>query len=149
VLLHGSNPRATPIKTRAALIAIGMGVITAACWPGSGAANVDAGQVTIGAIVPGRLYPGAGEPVILKATNPNSSPVFITSIHLIGISLDDAQPGCNASQFSMAAVLEDAQVPAGAKNYQLPQAGMFVYRDSDGDQDACAGVQLTLKLSSN
>jgi hypothetical protein len=136
------------LKTRAALIAVGMGVITAACWPGSGAANVDARRVTFSAIVQGQVHPGAGEPVILKAANPNASPVFITSIHLIGISLDRSHPGCEPRDFSMADVLEDAQVPPGATEYELPQVGTFLYQDSD-DQGACAGAKLTLKLSSN
>jgi hypothetical protein len=121
---------------------------------GSGSATVGTnGNVTLIATVPAGIAPGTAKPVTFTAANATTSPIFITTVHLVSVVADSDHPGCIVSpslygDFSMADVGESHQVPANATVDPLPTAGSLVYANTAVNQDACKDATLTLTLSS-
>lgn len=136
------------------LVALVVPVAAYAYWTstgtGTGSATVDnpSGSVTLKATVSGALVPGGTAPVALTATNPTSSDVRLATVKLTSVALDAAHSGCNASDFSMADVAENATVVKGASNAALPVQGTLAMANTAANQDACKGATLTLTLSS-
>jgi hypothetical protein len=146
-------------KTRAvaalgAVAVLAIAVVAIAYWTGSGSGTGSAdvgtsGSVSLtGTITPGSA-PGTAEPVSFTAANPSESPVRVTGVHLVSVTVDSAHAACETDDFSMADVTQNHQVPAEATAEALPSDGSLVYANTAVSQDACKGATLTLTLSSS
>lgn len=113
--------RAALVVLLAGVIGAALGGVASAYWTGSGGGS---GSATTGTTValtltPGTpaaaLYPGGQADVVLTASNPNPSPVFITSLALDsaqgtgGFAVDAGHSGC-----AMSALSVTTQTNAGA-----------------------------------
>jgi hypothetical protein len=141
----------------AVLGAVGAVAVTAfavAYWTGGGSGSGSAQVGTVasvtltGAVTPGSA-PGTAEPVTFTAANASASPIKVTKVHLVNITVDGGHAACETADFSMADVAEGHEVPAGATAEPLPNNGSLVYANTAVSQDACKGATLTLTLSSS
>jgi hypothetical protein len=100
---------------------------------------------------PGLLYPGAAaQPIALKLANPNSVPIYVTSLT---VSAQSPSSGCDAStnfrviQSSVSAA-QPVLIPAGNTVTITGSAAPTIQMlNTSANQDACKGVQLTLSYS--
>ena len=135
------------------IAAVAIAGLAYAYWTGSGSGTGTgtagtSGTVTItGAVAPG-ISPGTAEAVSFTAANSSDSPIRVTTVHLESIAVDGAHATCVTSDFTMADVTENHQVPSGATVEPLPVNGSLVYANTAVNQDACKGATLTLTLSS-
>jgi hypothetical protein len=144
-------------KMRIAVGVVALSLVTAgayAYWTGggdgSGSAGVGTnGAVTLVATVDPDIAPGTARDVSFTAGNATASPIYVTTVHLDGVTVDSGHAACETDDFSMADVDQDVQVAAGATIQALPNGGSLVYANTGVDQDACKGATLTLNLSSN
>jgi hypothetical protein len=117
---------------------------------GSGAGTVGtSGTVTLTGTVTGGIAPGLAVPVSFTAANATTSPIQVSTVHLVSIAADSGHATCATADFSMADVTEAQQVPAGATATVLPTNGSLVYTNTAVSQDACKGATLTLTLTSS
>ncbi|WP_282382700.1 hypothetical protein [Arthrobacter sp. AL12] len=141
-------------KTTAALTAafliIGGGAY--AFWSTTGAgtgASTNAqsnGTVVLTATFAPGLTPGASTAVTYTAANPGTSSLRVGTIsHVVSTSA----PLCLPADFTIANVLSDTTVPAGATAFALAGTGTLTFTDTAINQDACKGATITLTLSSN
>jgi hypothetical protein len=105
---------------------------------------------TISGNAPSLLYPGAAALAIpVKLTNPNSVPIFVTSLTVSFV----APSGCSSAWFQIAQSTistTGVQVPANG-SVTLPAPGATAPTiqmvDSHTLQDACKGANLTLSYT--
>jgi hypothetical protein len=137
-----------------AVVVLAIAVAAVAYWTGSGSGTGSGdvgtvGSVTLtGSITPGSA-PGTAEPVSFTAANPSESPIRVTSVQLVSVTADGAHAACETADFTMADIVQNHQVPAGATAEALPNDGSLVYANTAVSQDACKGATLTLTLSSS
>ena len=127
-----------------------------AYWTGGGggsgtaAVGTTSGTVTITATVAQGIAPGTSRAVSFTAANPSSSPIFVTTVHLVSKVADGQHVACAVTDadFTMDDVNVNHEVPALATAESLGTTGSLVYHDTGANQDACKGATLTLTLSS-
>lgn len=142
------------LATLGGLAAVAIAAVAVAYWTGSGSGSGSGavgtnGSVTLtGAVTPGSA-PGTSEPVSFTAANPSNSPIQVTKVHLVSVAADGAHAACKTTDFTMADVTQNHQVPAEATTEALPNNGSLVYSNTEVSQDACKGATLTLTLSSS
>lgn len=136
-----------------AVVAMAVGGLALAYWTttgsgtGSGAVAGGNGVIALAASFDdAALTPGGSLPVAFKASNAGSSDLQVRTV----TTVVTASGTCNASWFSVAPVIEDQTITAGASNVALATDGVLVFADSATvNQDGCKGATLTLTLSSN
>ena len=119
---------------------------------GTGSANVAAsnGTVTLHASIAGpAIVPGADRDVTFTADNGGSSNLWVGTIHLASVTADENHEDCDVSDFSMDDVTSDSMVAAGASAATITGTGSLEFANSDVNQDACKGAEITLHLTSN
>lgn len=134
----------------AALLIIGGGAY--AYWTttsaGTGAApNASSnGTITLTATFAPGLTPGASIPVTYTASNPGTSKLFVGTISHV-VSTSNAL--CLPADFTIANVVSDTTVAAGAFNTPIAGTGSLAFADTAINQDACKGATVTLTLTAN
>ncbi len=138
------------------VLAIGLSAIGAfAYWTttGSGSGNADLatanGTVTLHASAPTQLFPGGSSNVTFTADNPGASNLYVGTIHLASVSVDAGHSTCDTDDFSMADVVSNTVVAAGASGDPVTGTGTLEYANTNVNQDACKGADLTLNLTSS
>ena len=137
-----------------AIVALAAAGAAFAYWTGggSGSGQVEVGTVSTvvltGIIAADQLAPGTEIPVAFTAANSDTSPIFVTTVHLDGVTVDAGHAACETDDFTMVDEAEGHDVPAGATAEALPNDGTLVYANTAVNQDACQGAILTLALSS-
>lgn len=144
----------TRLATLSVVVVLPLPGAAVAYWTGaassSSTANTGAiATVWLTASVPDGITPGGREPVSFTATNPGNSPIHVSRVHLKSISVDRAHASCVTTDFSMADVTENGDIPAGSAAVPLLNDGTLAYADPDVNQDACKGATLTLTLLSH
>jgi hypothetical protein len=147
-----------------------------AAGSGSGSASVGTtANVVLHGTTTGTLYPGTSVTVNLTADNPNSAKAEVGTVQLTGIracsgagstwtgngcsnggtevkACEDLDPGsaadADASDFYMANVAENQELPANSTGNALANAGTLTMNDLTRSQDQCQGVNLYLQLTS-
>lgn len=114
---------------------------------GSGTAG-SGGTVTLTGTVAAGSAPGVSVPVTFKAANATTSPIRVTTVHLVNVTVDAGHSACVTADFTMADVAQGFEVPAGATAAGLPSPGALAYANTAVSQDACKGATLTLALTS-
>jgi hypothetical protein len=132
---------------------------------GSGTGNAQVGTstaMTISATITppaGGLVPGGtAASVAFNVNNPASGNQNVGTVSLSGVQAysDAAHTNnitgtgagqCDTSQFSMAPVTENQDVPSGSTALNNP--GSLVFHDSGTDQDGCKGAYLVASFNSN
>lgn len=143
-------------KMRVAVGVIALTMVAAgayAYWTGGGSGSGTSdvgtnGAVTITATVAPDIAPGEARAVSFTAANATTSPIFVTTVHLVSVAVDSEHAACATADFSMANVTASHQVPAGATVEALGTGGSLVYANTAVSQDACKDATLTLTLSS-
>ena len=118
---------------------------------GSGTATVASasGTVVLHGLAAAPLVPGGTAAVSFTADNPGPAGLYVTRIHLEGVSVDAAHAGCAVADFDMPDVISNTRVPAGSSAHVLAGSGTLSMADTGVSQDACKGATLTLALSSS
>jgi hypothetical protein len=109
----------------------------------------------VGGIVPG----GNPATVSLTVTNPATAKANVATVTMTGVlAYSDAAHTvnitgtgagkCDTTQFSMAPVTENQQVPAGGPT-ALANNGSLVFADSGSNQDGCKNAYLVSSFTSN
>jgi hypothetical protein len=116
---------------------------------GSGTGTVNSGgTISLTGTVAAGLAPGLNKTVSLTASNATSSAIKVGTVHLDSVAVDAAHASCDVSDFTMADVVEDQSIAAGASNAALTNSGSLAFANTAVNQDACKNATLTLTLSS-
>ena len=94
------------------------------------------------------IAPGLAKAVSFTATNAGTSAVMVGTVHLVSVAPDAGHAACDTDDFTMANVVENQSIAAGATNAALANVGSLVFANTAVSQDACKGATLTLTLSS-
>jgi hypothetical protein len=147
------NKRALAVLGAIAVLAVAG--IAVAFWTASGSgsgtgtvASSNGELVLHGSIAPG-LTPGGEETVSYSADNKNTSSLQVGTVKAV-VSIDEehAEAGCKASDFSVADTVENQTIAANTSEVALANDGSITMADTEADQDACKGAEITLELSS-
>jgi hypothetical protein len=139
------------VGTAAAAVVLAGGGVAFAYWTTSGsgtgnATNASAnGVVVLHASFLAGLTPGGSAPVSFTADNVGTSSLRVGTVSTVVT----ASGTCDASWFSVADVVENQTIAAGASGVALTQGGSIVFADSADNQDACKSAIVTLTLTSN
>ena len=124
---------------------------------GSGNGSTTAGTasaVTLHAAIAGNIVPGdGGQLVSFTADNSSATSQKVQTITFVSVTSTDS--GCQTfltadpGQFTMSAVTSNTVVPGNATASALNGTGTLVWTDEAYAQNACAGKNLTLNVSSN
>jgi hypothetical protein len=147
------------------LLAFAGGAIAYFTTTGSGSGNAQVGTssaLTISATITppaGGVVPG-GSPASVQfaVSNPSSGNQYVGAVSLSGVKAysDSAHTNditgtgsgqCDTSQFTMASVSENQDVPSGSTT--LSTNGSLVFHDSGSNQDACKNAYLVASFTSN
>jgi hypothetical protein len=133
-----------------ALVVAGAAV---AYWTGVGSGTAagtvnSGGTISLSGTVAAGLAPGLNKAVSLTATNATTSAIKVGTVHLDSVLVDAAHSTCVVADFTMADVVEDQSIAAGASNAALANSGSLVLANTAVNQDACKNAILTLTLSS-
>jgi hypothetical protein len=93
------------------------------------------------------LYPGGSQDVTFTADNAGDSNLYVGTITTDSITTDDV--ACLPADFSIDPVTSNTVVPAGETAYALNGTGSLEFANTNVNQDACKGAEITLHLSSN
>jgi hypothetical protein len=116
---------------------------------GTGTGTVNSGgTISLSGTVAAGLAPGLNKAVTLTATNATTAAIKVGTVHLDSVAVDAAHSTCLAADFTMADVVEDQSIAAGATNAALANSGSLVFANTAVNQDACKNATLTLTLSS-
>jgi hypothetical protein len=127
--------------------------ITKECW------TIVAPQgFTVGGNLTSPLYPGVNESLDLTFTNPNPDAITIISIPPgdITIGVDSSHPGCASANFTVTQGLTTSVTIPGSQSTPISLSTLNVaradwpvveMRETNTNQDACEGAQLTLTYS--
>jgi hypothetical protein len=114
---------------------------------------VNAGRIdttlSLTATVADGIYPSGTRTVTFTASNPNVSPVYITSVSVTGMTVDAGHAGCDTAWFSMPTVTQNYEIAGNATDVTLPSTGTLTMANTATNQDACKGATITLTLTSN
>jgi hypothetical protein len=116
---------------------------------GSGSVASSGGTLTLHGTVSNALSPGGSSPVAFTADNANSSSELVGTVHSV-VSIDEAHAtaGCKAADFTVADVVENQVIAAGASGVALAKGGSIEMADTAENQDACQGASISLALTS-
>ena len=92
------------------------------------------------------LAPGLSTPVSFTADNGGASNLYVGTVHSV-VSTSDAL--CLPADFTIADVVENQVIAAGASGAALTNGGSISFANSGVSQDACKSATITLTLSSN
>ncbi|MEC5175089.1 hypothetical protein RCH16_000076 [Cryobacterium sp. MP_M5] len=113
---------------------------------GSAANSNVVGTVQLTAHFAAGLTPGSAEAVTYTATNTTGSSLKVGTISHV---VSTGGSGCLVSDFSIAPVVSNTVVPAGATNVSLTGTGTLTFADTALNQNACMGAVVLLTLTSN
>ncbi|HEY2789375.1 MAG TPA: hypothetical protein VGI72_07955 [Gaiellales bacterium] len=118
---------------------------------GTGTATVASasGTVVLHGVAAAALVPGGTATVSFTADNSGPASLYVTRIHLEGVSADAAHAACTVADFGMPDVISNTRVPAGSSAQALAGSGTLSMADTGVSQDACKGATLTLALTSS
>jgi hypothetical protein len=142
------------VKTVAGLVmALVVAGAAVAYWTGAGSGSGtgtvnSGGTISLTGTVAAGLAPGLNKTVSLTASNATSSAIKVGTVHLDSVAVDAAHASCDVSDFTMADVVEDQSIAAGASNAALTNSGSLAFANTAVNQDACKNATLTLTLSS-
>lgn len=140
------------LAAAAAVVALVGSGVAYAYWTGGGtgagsAAVGTSGTLTVtGTVEPG-IAPGLTVPVTFTAANPSTASLRVGTVQVTAIEADAGHSACVTDDFSVADVVQDHPVPAGATAEPLPNDGTLSYVNTAVDQDACKGATLSLTLA--
>ena len=136
------------------IAALAITAVAVAYWTttgsGSGTGSVKAtnGTITLSGAIDNALAPGENSDVTIKASNPGTSDLYVTSTTLSAINAVAA--GCPDGDFTTgAAVNQGVVVPAGAVDQVLPNKHNIAFANSASNQDACKSSSISFTLASN
>ncbi len=134
----------------AALLAIGAGTAfaywsTTGAGTGNGTTAASNGTIVLHASFGPGITPGGNKEVSFTADNAGTSSLRVGTVHTVVT----ASNGCDASWFSVADVVQDQTIAAGAPGVALTNKGSLVFADSADNQDGCKNATITLTLTSN
>jgi len=116
---------------------------------GSGTVASSNGSLVLHGSIASGLTPGGEEAVSFKADNTNSSSLQVGTVHaVVSIDAEHAEAGCKASDFSIADTVENQTIPAKTSGVALANDGSISMTDSEANQDACKGAEISLELTS-
>jgi hypothetical protein len=116
---------------------------------GSGTVASSNGSLVLHGSIAGGLTPGGEEAVSFTADNTNSSSLQVGTVHaVVSIDAEHAEAGCKASDFSIADTVENQTIPASSSGVALASDGSISMTDSEANQDACKGAEISLALTS-
>jgi hypothetical protein len=142
------------VKTAVGVVlALAIAGAAIAYWTGGGSGTATGtvntgGTITLSGTVGAGLAPGLNKAVSLTASNATTSAIKIGTVHLESVAADAAHAACDVADFTMADVVEDQSIAAGATNAALTNSGSLVFANTAVNQDACKNATLTLTLSS-
>jgi hypothetical protein len=168
-----TSPAPKPRKRRrlVALGVVGVVALSGAAYAyftttGSGTADTQAGTsqaVAITAVITpasGGLVPGGtGSDVLFSVNNPSTGHQLVNTVHFTGVvAYTDLAHGtvipngtgagqCDRSQFSMADVVQDQDVPTGLT--ALTDHGTLLLANAAVSQDGCKNAYLVASFTSN
>jgi hypothetical protein len=125
---------------------------------GSGTGSTTAGTasgLTLHASIAGAIVPGdGGQSVTFTADNSNTGAQYVNTISFVSVTSTDGTCQtfltANPGQFSMADVPSGTDVPGSTVTpFALNGTGTLKWADEAYAQNACAGKNLTLTVSSN
>lgn len=135
----------------AAATILGGGSLAYAYWTttgagtGSGTAAAANGTVVLSAsFSSGALFPGGSVPVTFTGANAGATNLYVGTISSVVTTSD---VGCLPADFSIANVVSNTIVPAGATATPLG-ASSLVFANTAVNQDACKSATITLTVSS-
>lgn len=145
--------RKSKVIAAAVLLTVSVSGVAFAYWTstGSGSATgtnaAGTGTVTITGTVASGLAPGLSRTVSFTAANPATNAIKIGTIS--DTAIDSNIAGCDTliADFSMADVVADQVIPAGATAEPITATGSLAYANTAVNQDACKGAVITLTLS--
>jgi hypothetical protein len=115
---------------------------------GSGSSHAAAsnGALVLHASFPdGALYPGDTENVAFTADNAGDQAVAVGTIHAV-VTTDNVN--CDPADFTIADVAEGQNIAANSSGVALANGGTITMANTNVNQDACKGANITLTLSS-
>jgi hypothetical protein len=116
---------------------------------GSGTVASSNGSLVLHGSIASGLTPGGSEAVSFTADNTNSSSLQVGTVHaVVSIDAEHAEAGCKASDFSIADTVENQTIPAKTSSVALANDGSISMTDSEANQDACKGAEISLELTS-
>jgi hypothetical protein len=135
------------------VLALAVTAAAVAYWTGLGSGTGtgtvgSGGTISLSGTVAAGLAPGLNKAVTLTATNATTSAIKVGTVHLDSVAVDTAHSTCVVADFTMADVVEDQSIAAGATNAALANSGSLVFANTAVNQDACKNATLTLTLSS-
>jgi hypothetical protein len=142
------------VKTVAGLVmALVVAGAAVAYWTGAGSGSGtgtvnSGGTISLTGTVAAGLAPGLNKTVSLTASNATTSAIKVGTVHLDSVAVDAAHASCDVSDFTMADVVEDQSIAAGASNAALTNSGSLAFANTAVNQDACKNATLMLTLSS-
>lgn len=115
---------------------------------GTGTASVGtSSSLTLHGTVTSTLYPGTSSPVTFTVDNPSSGSERVGTISLASVTADAEHSGCKVSAFKMSPVTVN-QVFGHGNGQEVHATGTLSMENTEENQDACQGAELTLHLSS-
>ena len=134
--------------------ALAITAVAVAYWTttgsGSGSGSVKAanGTLTLSGTIDNALAPGENSDVTVKASNPGTTDLYVTSTTLSAIAA--AAAVCPDADFTTgAAVNQGVIVPAGATNQVLPNKHNIAFANTASNQDACKSSGISFTLASD
>ncbi len=122
---------------------------TSGSGSGSGAVASSNGSVVLHGTITNALSPGSSSPVALTADNANSSSEQVGTVHaVVSIDKTHAEAGCEASDFTIADIVENQVIAANSNGVALTNGGSISMADTAANQDACQGATISLALTS-
>ena len=138
------------ILAAAAVVVIGAGSAfaywsTTGAGTGSGTTAGSNGTIVLHASFGTGITPGGSKVVSFTADNAGTSNLQVGTVSTVVT----ASGACDPSWFSVADVIEDQTIAAGATGVALTNPGSLVFTDAPVNQDSCKNATITLTLSSN
>jgi hypothetical protein len=167
-MLHGLQNRKRVLAGIGLVATLAVTGVAVAYFSASGAGSGNAQVGTSAALtISPTITPGAGgivpggnpATVSLTVNNPGSAKANVATVTMTGVlaysdaahTLNITGTGagkCDTTQFSMAPVTENQQVPAGGPT-ALANNGSLVFADSGSNQDGCKNAYLVASFTSN
>ena len=119
---------------------------------GSATAAASNGTLVLHADVADGIYPGGSVSVTFTADNDSATRLFAGTIHLESVEAEEASGvtgECDVADFSMVDVESNTIVAEKTDGVALAGTGTLLFANSDVNQDACKGAEITLNVSSN
>jgi hypothetical protein len=116
---------------------------------GSGSVASSNGTLTLHGTISSQLTPGGSSAVAYTADNAGTSSLQVGTVHAV-VSIDEAhaEAGCKASDFTINDTEENQTIAAESSGVALANDGSISMADTEANQDACKGAEISLELSS-